>query len=296
MVTIVTGSFDTGRMAASTALRVEGSTSTIIPADLDFSGRFRHVAFRVTAAECKRNQSLFVTLSSATSGHFYGDNSSPGMHTHAWLLNAVLITANASGTAPTATARRFLSLAEGLASTALENWMFVGPFDDPHFTAGARIVGPESGTAVDLNVSYADGFGGNASWSPLPAQRSDSVPLPVRMPPRAAACAINKTVAIFPCARFFVPLAPEASGGASATSTVKAQLTGSTSGLACFRVNGATAPPDRLITGRTLSEFSRTVTLRRGECNELLVKAQQLSWAAEWEMSLSLSVPGLRTC
>ena len=49
-----------------------------------------------------------------------------------------------------------------------------------------------------------------------------------------------------------------------APSSYQALLVGSTSSLASLRLNGAELPPDRLITGRSLSEFRRAVTLRRG--------------------------------
>eukprot|EP01048_Picozoa_sp_COSAG05_P013381 COSAG05_NODE_1420_length_4927_cov_7.611226_5_plen_71_part_00 len=47
-MTIITGSFDTGRLAASTSIKVEGAVTMLaLPGDLDRSGHFRHVTFRV---------------------------------------------------------------------------------------------------------------------------------------------------------------------------------------------------------------------------------------------------------
>ena len=85
----------------------------------------------------------------------------------------------------------------------------------------------------------------------------------------------------------FVPSLPGAVGGG----TLLAQLTGSTSSLAAFRVNGVELAPDQIITGRSLREFTSPVALLRGKCNEILVKVSQPSWASAWEMSLSLGEP-----
>ena len=119
-----------------------------------------------------------------------------------------------------------------LAATALTRWWFVGPFYDPHFTARMRIVGPEAGAQVDLNASYEDGFGNNASRRVLSIAGSTDVPKAIKMPPDAAARAANKTVVAFLCTRVFVPSLPGAMGGG----TLLAQLTGSTSSLAALRV------------------------------------------------------------
>eukprot|EP00937_MAST-01D_sp_MAST-1D-sp2_P000446 g446.t1 len=284
VVTLVTGSYDTARMVVSTAVQVSGATTISIPADVDISGRFRHIVFRVSPAECRGRLPLFIRFSSPARGHFYGDGYGQGLHTSAWLLNGVIVMANSTAPAPTAAGRRFESLAKGLAATALARWWFVGPFYDPHFTAGARTLEPESGDRVDLNMSYVDGFGGNTSWRALSVERGDIVPSAIGMPPDAAARSANTTVVVFLCARVFVPPAPGGLGGG----TLQAQLVGSSSSLAALRVNGAKLAPDRLITGRSLREFSRAVLLLRGECNEVLVKVQQPSWATVWEMSLSL--------
>ena len=52
-------------------------------------------------------------------------------------------------------------------------------------------------------------------------------------------------------------------------------------------LNGEVVVRDRLVTGQLLQEFSRKVSLDRGQWNELRVKAMQLSWAG---VSLCLSV------
>ena len=153
-----------------------------------------------------------------------------------------------------------LALAEGLAATALEHWYFVGPFADPHFTARERTVGPEAGQLVHLNASYADGFGGEVQWRSLPpVVHSSSLPAPIRMPGDVATRSVNKTVAVFLCARVFVPTVAaneDEPAGHRPSSTLEAQLVGSTSSLASLRVNDVWLPPDRLVTGRRLRESS----------------------------------------
>ena len=84
-----------------------------------------------------------------------------------------------------------------------------------------------------------------------------------------------------------MPSLLEAVGGG----TLLAQLTGSTSSLAALRVNGVELAPDQIITGRSLREFTRPVTLLRGKCNEIFLKVSKPSWASAWEVSLSLGEP-----
>ena len=116
---------------------------------------------------------------------------------------------------------------------------------------------------------------------------SRAVPAAMRMPSSAAARSVNRTVTVFWCSSIFVPVAPGGAKNGSAM-TLQANLVGSTSSLASLRVNGAELAPDRLILGRSLVEFNRVVELHRGVANEVLVKAMQPSWAAPWEMALSL--------
>jgi hypothetical protein len=258
VVTVVTGAYDTGRLAVSTAVRVEGAAKLAIPGDLDRSGFFRHVAFRVDPVKpAGGNRSLFLTFSSASLGHFYGDSYGQGLHVQSWLINAVLL--SVGSVPPTAEGRRYLALAEGLAATALERWAFIGPFSDPHFTARNLTLGPEAGRTVNTSASYPDGFGGTASWQAGPAVvHSTGAPAAVRMSLHAASQSANRSVAVLFCASIFVPPSSSAKGSSA---TLEAQLTGSTSSLASLRINGGALAPDRLINGRSLSEFTRAVTL-----------------------------------
>jgi len=78
---------------------------------LDYSGYFRHVAFRVDATRAGSNRSIFLTLAPGVRGHFYGDGYGQGLHTVSWLLNGLIVTPG--DTAPTEQGREFLALAEG---------------------------------------------------------------------------------------------------------------------------------------------------------------------------------------
>ena len=192
-----------------------------LPADVDAGGRFRHIVFRITAAEAV-NQSLYITLSSPVQGHFYGDNSGRACTRR---MAAERRACDRKCQPPGAHICRpcFESLAKALVATALTRWWFAGPFYDPHFTAGTRVVGPEAGTRVDLSASYADEFGSNASWRVLSIAGGTNVPNAISMPPDAAARAAIKSVAAFLCTRVFVPSLPGAVGGG----TLLALMTGS---------------------------------------------------------------------
>jgi hypothetical protein len=148
-------------------------------------------------------------------------------------------------------------MAEGLAATVLNKWMFVGTFADDHFTAGNRTLGPERGPVVNYSASYPDGYGNSVSWQPLSVTSWTGSPAPVRMPNAVAAQSVNKTTAFFLCTHVFVPLVDGAP-------TVDMVITGSTSSLATVSVNGVVTLTDRLISGRTLDEFSRQAVLIRG--------------------------------
>jgi len=186
--------------------------------------------------------------------------------------------------------------------------MFIGPFADDHFTAGNRTLGPEAlhgKAAIDYNTTFPDGRGGTAGWGALPAPGASrrGAPHVVSMPALAAKASANKTVAVVLCTHVFVPiLHGHGAGAAGEPGTVEVQLTGSTASLATITVNGAQVLNDRVATGLRLREFSRPANLTRGAWNEVLVKAQHLSWGAVWEMALSVhevgglgAVPGLAT-
>ena len=273
-------------MAATTAVRargaVEGDGTVVLPGDLDYSGFWRHVAFRFNSSSAAE-RSINLTLSSGAVGSFYGDGYGDGLHTSAFVLSAVLLTAG--DIAPTAEGREFLQTAEGLAATQLTAWMFVGPFRDDHFTARDRVLGPELG-----EVNYSQTFPGESGellrWQPLSVARGVAAPTAVRMPPAAAAQAANRTTAAVLSSHIFVPAV------SGSPPTLDLTLSGSTSALAEITLGNATVVSDRLITGRTLSEFSRRVTLVRGVWTAVRVKAMQMSWACEWEMHLSVHAAG----
>lgn len=138
--------------------------------------------------------------------------------------------------------------------------MFIGPFADDHFTAGDRTLGPEGGVWVNYSASYPDGYGGSVSWQPLSGQVWAGAPTPVRMPVEAAARSVNRTVAMVLCTHVFVP----AGGADSDGPTLDVVVTGSTSSLATVRVNNNIVANDRIVMGRTISEFTRPATLLRG--------------------------------
>ena len=117
VVTIVTGSFDTSRLSASTAIRVQGAVeggSLLLPGGYDYSGSFRHVSFRFTcnttgtsnngtsgrAHRTLRGSSntlalgdrtLLLTFGSDAAGNFYGDGYGQGTHNYVFAINAILV-------------------------------------------------------------------------------------------------------------------------------------------------------------------------------------------------------------
>jgi len=137
-VTIISGSFDQGRQSATTSVAVSGSAVTL-PGAYSYSGVYRHLAFRFDRAA---GTDIELTFSGSNAGHFYGDGYGQGLHLQSWLLNGVLV--SSGSTPPTAQGRDYIALAEGLAETQLRHWTFIGPFDDAHFTARERSLGPEA--------------------------------------------------------------------------------------------------------------------------------------------------------
>ena len=304
VVTIVSGSYDESRQTATTALRVEGAVTggaLQLPGGYGFSGKYRHPSFRFDCAS--GNRSLFVSLFSDTSGNFYGDGYSQGTHSHTFVLNGLLIRSGRH--AATTEGQAYLTLAEGLATTQLLHFMFVGPFDDPHFTSRGRVLGPEAST--NYSDSYDDGVGHQLRWQTLEVQSALAAPMVVRMPKAAAQASCNRTVAVFLCTHVYVPHDSSelvVAGTVNARSpSLEVELTGSTTALAEVYLNGELVLNDRLVTGHLLREFNRTLSLPRGKWNELKVKAMQMSWASEpWGMTMSLhqvgsavAVPGLRS-
>ena len=213
-------------------------------------------------------------------------------------------------TPPQKEGREYIQLAEGLATTQLTQWMFVGPFRDDHFTARSRTLGPEVGD-VDYNRTYDDGSGVVLRWQPADVHAQGGVaPTPVRMPPAVAASSYNRTVAVVLCTHVIVQIpqggkadATNAANdiGSKTTNAVEVILTGSTSAVAEIRLGDSIILFDRLTTGPMLREFSRKVSLVPGQWTPLRVKAMQMSWSAPWGMALSMhgdgmrGVPGLRS-
>jgi hypothetical protein len=311
VVTLITGSYDASRQSATTALEVRGAVTggTLrLPGDLGYSGYYRHPSFRFDCGG--GNRSLFITLFSETSvsGSFYGDGYSQGTHSYTAVLNGVLVSSGEE--APTMDGEAYLALAGSLAVTQLRHWMFVGPFEDPHFTARERTVGPELSSG-NLNYSqsfHADGSGRRLQWQSLEvvANSSMAAPVAMRMPQGVAVAAFNRTVAAVLCTHLFVPPATldgapqqeqqeqhSTTTGAGAT-TLEVEMSGSVSGLSEIYLNGQAVAQDRLITGQLLSEIShRSLTLVRGQWNPLCAKVSHLSWEAEWSIALSVHQPGV---
>ena len=157
---------------------------------------------------------------------------------------------------PAVPRRAYLALAEGLAATQLLHFMFVGPFQDPHFTARDRLLGPER-TGLNYSDTFDDGAGGVLRWRGLEVAAGVAAPTAMRMPASAAAASANRTVAVVLCTHLFVraasPLAP----------SLDVLLRGSSSALAEITLNNDTVVSDRLITGLQLQEFSQRLTLLR---------------------------------
>ena len=178
-----------------------------------------------------------------------------------------------------------------------------------------RATGPEHGP-VNYSTTFNDGQGKTLHWQPLstiPVKQQRGAPVPLPMPPSAAALAANRTVAAVLCTHLFVPAAsaayPSTTGnttrprthGDGPPSTAEVQLTGSTSALAELYVNGVLAVNDRIVTGQLLQEFSTHITLVQGQWNVMCVKAMQPSFAIAWSFALSVHqvgsmarVPGLQ--
>lgn len=312
VVTLISGSFDTGRMAASTAINVKGAVaggSLSIPGGYDRSGEFRHIAFRFN---CSTNRSLYLQFGNSPCGNFYGDGYGLGLHTEVWQLNAILVTSGID--APTSQGRQYLTLADSLIATQIRNYSVIGPFHDQNFTGRERAFGPEAGP-VNSHQMFPDGAGGQVRWQSLTVPDGQSG---TGLPPAMASQSTNGTVVVYFASSLLVP--PRAGGGGS----INVTLSGSTrcercchhltaaalplsctdfknevwcdsatrSSLASFTLNGDRVGDDRLVTGLLLHEFSMPLRLKCGISNELRVKVSQLSWGSDFKMALSVHQPG----
>ncbi len=222
-----------------------------------------------------------------------GDGYGPGLHNFPSVINGLLLTKGGAVSALTARGSEYLELAEGLARTQITSWMLIGPFPDDHFTARDRVLGPERGP-VNYSATFDDGDGTVLHWQPLEVAAAIAAPRAMNLPTSMASHVVNKTFAVVFSTRIFVPAADK-------VHALDVEISGSTSALAQISINDEMVIQDRLVTGQLLQEFSRQVSLARGQWNELRVKAMQLSWASRWQMALSvhqvgslLAVPGLQ--
>lgn len=181
-----------------------------------------------------------------------------------WLVNSLTVMPAGGGHVIPPAISAALAAQRTLREAALDDWAFIGPFDDVNATALDR---PLPAEAVDLRGAYPGKGGGVAVWRRAD-MRGWALPLL-----DLSARGVRDTDALGAAAVALTFVRCDAPG--------RALLVGSASGSAVATVNGQPAFRDDVAAGVFSHEASGTVSLQQG-WNAIMVKSVTHWGAQEW--------------